>query len=169
MARIQTDEPVRVRHLMKTDYEEVSRIYREVIREYLGLLREAGTDELAQERRSIVRTLPGGLLEFYSQAGCSFVALSGERTEGFILAQPIQWMNFDDRVLWLEFIAVRRVFRGRGLGSALLSSTKAWGARRGISCMFTTLNPNNGASKALLSRAGFEVREWLTASLAGHG
>ena len=169
MARIETDEPVRVRHLRKTDYEEVSRIYGEAIREYLELLRKAGKDELAQERRSIARSLPRRLIEFYSESGCSLVALSRRKAEGFILAQPIRWMNLDDRVLWLEFIAVRRAFRGRGVGSSLLSSTKMWGARRGISCMFTTLNPNNEASKALLRRAGFEVREWLTANLTGHG
>jgi len=168
VARIETDEPVRVRHLRKTDYEEVSRIYREAIQEYLGLLKKAGKEELAQERRSIVRTLPRSLFEFYSETGCSFVALSGERAEGFILAQPIRWMNLDAYVLWLEFIAVRRAFRDRGVGSALLRSTKGWGARRGIGCMFTTLNPNNEASKALLGKAGFEVREWLIANLGGH-
>ena len=114
--------------------------------------------------------LPLGELEFYSEVGCSFVALSREKVVGFILAQPVRWMSPSpgplrgDTCLWLEYIAVTRAFRNQGVGSALLSSVKGWGARQGIGCMFTTLNPNNKESRGLLRRAGFEVGERLTAS-----
>jgi ribosomal protein S18 acetylase RimI-like enzyme len=164
MTAVKTEEPVIVRRLKKTDYEEVSSIYRGVIEEYLLFLKRAGKEEFARERRSLVRTVPRGHFEFYSRVRCSFVALARGRAVGFIMAQPVPWTDFVDRVLWLEFIAVRRAFRGRGVGFALLSSVMAWGARRGIGSVFTTLNPNNEASKALLCKAGFEVRERLTAT-----
>ena len=109
-------------------------------------------------------TLPLGEFEFYSQVGCSFVALSRERVVGLILAQPVRWMSPGNYTLWLEYIAVTRAFRNQGVGSALLSSVKQWSARQSVGCMFTTLNPNNEESRALLRKAGFEVREWLTAS-----
>jgi GNAT superfamily N-acetyltransferase len=165
MARVKASGQVRVRHLGKTDYETVSQIYSESIREYLASLRKAGKDqELARETKGITRTLPLGEVEFYSEVGCSFVVLSREKVVGFILAQPVRWMSPGNRTLWLEYIAVTRAFRRKGVGSALLSSVKKWGARQSIGCMFTTLNPNNEESRALLRKAGFEVREWQTAS-----
>jgi|GEM_PF-4767990 len=180
MARVEASGQVRVRHLGKTDYETVSQIYSESIREYLASLRKAGKDqELARETKGIAHDstftelarahhltliLPLGEVEFYSEVGCSFVALSREKVVGFILAQPVRWMSPGNRTLWLEYIAVTRAFRRKGVGSALLSSVKKWSARQSIGCMFTTLNPNNEESRALLRRAGFEVREWQTAS-----
>jgi RimJ/RimL family protein N-acetyltransferase len=165
MARAEASGQVRVRHLGKTDYETVSQIYSESIREYLSSLRKAGEDlELAARAHQLTLILPLGEVEFYSEVGCSFVALSREKVVGFILAQPVRWMSPGNRTLWLEYIAVTRAFRRKGVGSALLSSVKEWGTRESIGCMFTTLNPNNEASRALLRRAGFEVREWLTAS-----
>jgi hypothetical protein len=54
MARVEESGQVRVRHLRKTDYETVSQIYSESIREYLASLRKAGKDqELARETKSI--------------------------------------------------------------------------------------------------------------------
>jgi GNAT superfamily N-acetyltransferase len=143
----------------------VSRIYAETVREYLASLRKAGMDqELAWERKSIALNLPLEEFEYYSEIGCSFIALSREKAVGFILAQPVRWMSPSNCTLWLEYIAVTRAFRNQGIGSALLSSVKEWGARRNVDCMFTTLNPNNAESRALLRKAGFEVREWLTGS-----
>jgi GNAT superfamily N-acetyltransferase len=168
MARTGTGEHITIRHFQKTDYRVVSRIYSGTIREYLASLRKAGKDkELVRERRSIMLTLPLGEFEYYSEVGCSFVALSREKVVGFVLAQPIRWLieiPSSNHTLWLEYIAVTRAFRNQGVGSALLSSVKRWGVRQGIGCMFTTLNPNNEESRGLLCRAGFEVREWLTAS-----
>jgi GNAT superfamily N-acetyltransferase len=155
-------EHVRIRHLLRTDYEKVSRIYGEVIREYLAILRKERSSEYRLESRSITRTIPFKLFEFYSEAGGSFVAVLDTKVVGFILAQPVQ--DLDGRAIWLGFVAVARGFRNRGVGLALLSSVKTWGAGQGIGRMFATLNPNNGASKALLNRAGFEVREWLAAN-----
>ena len=109
-------------------------------------------------------TLPLEEFEFYSEVECSFCALSREKVVGFVLAQPVRWMSPSNHTIWLEYIAVTRAFRNQGVGSALLSSVRKWGARQSVGCMFTTLNPNNEESKALLRKAGFEVREWLTAS-----
>ena len=171
MARARTDEHAAIRHLRKTDYRAVSRIYGETIRQYLAFLKKAGSaQELAREKRSIMLTLPPGEFEFYSGVGCSFVALSREKVVGFILSQPVRWMSpspgplCGDTCLWLEYIAVTRAFRNEGVGSALLSSVKGWGARQSIGCMFTTLNSNNEESKGLLRKAGFEVGDRLTAS-----
>jgi RimJ/RimL family protein N-acetyltransferase len=161
-ARTGTRRHARIRRLGKTDYREVSRIYSEAIREYLNWKEREGKDELAEERRSIARTLPFKSFEFYSEAGGSFVASLNGRAIGFILAQPVQ--DLDGRILWLDFIAVRPAFRRQGVGLALLSSVRKWGAKQNIGRTFTTLNPNNEASKALLRGAGFEVREWLTAN-----
>jgi GNAT superfamily N-acetyltransferase len=164
VARARTNGHVRVRHLRKTDYGTVSQIYSETIREYLASLKKAGKDrELESERVSMTLTLPSREFEFYSEVRSSFVALSREKVVGFILTQPVRWMNLDDWILWLEYIAVTPAFRNQGVGSALLSSVRGWGARQGIGRMFTTLNPNNEASGALLRSAGFEVREWRTA------
>jgi GNAT superfamily N-acetyltransferase len=151
---------VKVRHLRRTDYKTVSRIYSETIQEYLTSLKKAGTDELMRERKSIALTLPRGAFKFYYEVGSSFIALSREEIVGFILAQPVRWMNLDNQVLWLEYIAVTPALRNQGVGSALLSSIKDWGTRRSIGFMFTTLDPNNEASGALLRSAGFEVRDW---------
>lgn len=164
MARAGANKHVIIRHLRKTDYGGVSRVYSGTIQKYLALLRKAGRDQELREMKSIAQTLPLEEFEFYSEVGCSFVALSREKVVGFILAQPVRWMSPGNRTLWLEYIAVTRAFRRKGVGSALLSSVKKWGTRQNIGCMFTTLNPNNEASRTLLRRAGFEVREWQTAS-----
>jgi RimJ/RimL family protein N-acetyltransferase len=152
---------VEIRHLLRADFKEVSRIYGEVIREYLAWLRRKRRGEFASERRSMARSIPFESLEFYSKIGGSFIALSKGRIVGFILAQPVQ--DLDNRILWLDFVAVARAFRNQGVGSDLLLSVREWGAGQGISRMFATLNPNNEASRTLLRRAGFEVREWLAA------
>lgn len=166
-ATMRTVEGVTFRRLRRTDYKTVSKIYANTVQEYLASLEDEGSDpELLRERKSIVLNLPPRVLEFYDHAGSSFVALFDEEAVGFILAQPVRWIDFDDKVLWLEYIAVARGFRYRGVGSALLESVKEFGASHKIRCMFTTLNPNNDASKALLRKAGFEVRDWLTARRA---
>ena len=155
---------VRTRPMEKTDYAMVSRIYRGAVREYLTSLGKARRDqELRAGRRSTRLTLPRGAFGFYARSGCSFVATSRNKIVGFILTQLINWMNMDSKVLWLEYIAVSPAFRGRRVGSALMASARKWAARRGINCRFTTLNPDNRASRALLLKGGFEVRKWLTA------
>ncbi|MDV3278218.1 MAG: GNAT family N-acetyltransferase [Nitrososphaerales archaeon] len=164
MKRNEAAESVRTRPIEKADYMTVSRIYREEVKGYLTSLRKARRDqELREERRSIRPNLLRGEFEFYQKVGCSFVAVSRNKIIGFILTQPISWMNMDSRVLWLEYIAVSPAFRDRGVGSALMASARKWAARRSISCRFATLNPDNKASRALLRKGGFEVRKWLTA------
>ncbi|MDG6902361.1 MAG: GNAT family N-acetyltransferase [Nitrososphaerota archaeon] len=155
---------IRTRPIETTDYAAVSRIYREAVREYLTSLGKARRDrELGPGRRSAWSTLPRGAFGFYARSGSSFVATSRNKIVGFILTQPISWMNMDSKVLWLEYIAVSPAFRHLGVGSALMASAKKWAAKRGIGCRFTTLNPDNRASRALLQKGGFEVRRWLTA------
>jgi len=159
-----TVEHVKTRPIAKTDYADVSRIYRGAVEEYLAWLgKTRSVQELRTERRSMRLTLPHGLLDFYSKFGSSFVATSGGNTIGFVLTQPIRWMNMDSKVLWLEYIAVEPAFRSRGVGSLLLATAKKWADRRGIHYMFTILNSNNEPSRTLLLKNRFEVRKWMTA------
>jgi GNAT superfamily N-acetyltransferase len=163
-AGVKISQGVRIRPIEKTDYAVVSRIYREAVREYLASLSKARREqELGTGRRPTWSTLSPRAFGFYASGGSSFVATSRSRVVGFILTQPIRWMNMDSRVLWLEYIAVSPSLRNQGVGSALMESARKWAVRRGISCRFTTLNPDNKASRKLLLNSGFQVRRWLTA------
>ena len=137
---MRTDEGVSIWRLRKTHHKAVSRVYGQTIQEYLTSLRKAANDqELEREKRTMVLTLPPGAFGFYSKVGSSFVALSREKAVGFIMEQPM--VNLDGQALWLGYIAVAHGSRNRGVGSALLSSAKEWGARWSVGCMFATPTP----------------------------
>ena len=103
-------------------------------------------------------------LDFYVATHSSFAAIEKEKLVGFLLAQPLNWINDWDKTLWLEYIAVRPAHRRKGIGLALISAAKDFARKHEIKGLLGTLNVDNEESKSLLLRAGFEVKDWRTAS-----
>ncbi len=102
---------------------------------------------------------------FYTKTGYGFAALRDKKVTGYILAQPIDWAE-GPTIIYLDFMVVPPEFRWRGVGSALLNAVKEQAKKHAIHDLWTTLNVDNEASKRLLVRNGFEVREWLFVRLS---
>ena len=149
-----------IRLLRNRDYSGVREIYKTVRNEYLQY----------QRRRSgevydpVGPDLETSQLYFYVAAHSSFVAIENKKLVGFLLAQPLSWVNEWDKVLWLEYIAVHPANRRRGIGLALIAAAKDFSRKHHIKGLFATLNVDNEESKSLLLRAKFDVKDWRIAS-----
>jgi predicted N-acetyltransferase YhbS len=160
----QLKQKLQIKSLKTIHYRSVDGIYRGAVKEYLDELQTSGRlREFDRERATISLALPLKELEFYAKKGCSFVALIGRRVVGFILVQPLGWVSSAPRTLWLEYIAVAREHRHQGVGLSLLSAVKSHARQHGIHSMLATLNVDNAASRVLLTKSGFDVREWMIA------
>ncbi|OLD91809.1 hypothetical protein AUG86_00195 [Euryarchaeota archaeon 13_1_20CM_4_64_14] len=164
MPQTKLKQKLQIKPLKTIHYRSVDGIYRGVVKEYLDELQTSGRQrEFDRERATISRALPLKELEFYAKQGCSFVALIGRRVVGFILVQPLDWVGSAPRTLWLEYIAVGREHRHQGVGLSLLSAVKSYARQHDIQPMLATLNVDNAASRVLLTKSGFDVRNWMIA------
>ena len=93
--------------------------------------------ETESERRAcleIARALP----EWFNEAGIkamerdlkwetTFIAVEKDQVLGFITVKPI-----NDKALEILWMAIRREFRGRGIGTGLLRFVEMWAVERGF-------------------------------------
>jgi GNAT superfamily N-acetyltransferase len=149
-----------IRLLRKRDYSGVREIYKTVRNEYLRYQRRKS----GEVYDPVGPDLDMSQVEFYVATHSSFVAIENRKLVGFLLAQPLRWFSDWDKVLWLEFIAVRPAHRRKGVGLALTSAAKGFARRHDIKGLFTTLNVDNEESKSFLHKAGFDVKDWRIAS-----
>ena len=149
-----------VRLLRHRDYSSVREIYKAVSNEYLRCQRKRSGEVYDPVRLD----LDTSQLDFYVATHCSFAAIENEKLLGVLLAQPLRWVNDWDKVLWLDYIAVRAAHRRRGIGLALISAAKDFARKHRIKRLFTTLNIDNDESESLLLKAEFDVKDWRIAS-----
>src|SRR5207245_11067597 len=85
------------------------------------------------------------------------------RVRACTLVPPLDWVGSAPRTRWLEYIAVGREHRHQGVGLSLLSAVKSYARQHDIQPMLATLNVDNAASRVLLTKSGFDVRNWMIA------
>ena len=151
-----------IRHLRRADYSAVREVYKAVRNEYL----QYQIERSGEVHDPVGLDLVNSQLDFYTAAHSCFVAVADGKLVGVLLAQPLQWVNEFDKVLWLEYIAVDAAHRRRGVGLALVSAAKDFAQKNGIKGLFTTLNIDNEESKSLLLKAKFDVKNWRIASFS---
>jgi GNAT superfamily N-acetyltransferase len=148
----------KIRRLRYSDYESVKKIEGVVLHEYREYL------ERTRESDEVPAGIKKRYFDHYVKAQSSFVAIVSDEMAGFILCQPIPFTEGEERILWLDYIALLPRFRRKGIGSQLLSKAEGWAKRHRCSMLHTSLNPNNVESKRLLDRNGFTVKSWREAS-----
>jgi GNAT superfamily N-acetyltransferase len=149
---------LKIRRLQSSDYTAVARVEKVVLEEYRQYLKRTG------ERDEVPSGIKPAYFDHYVRTKSSFVALVDDEVVGFVLGQPMSFVDGEKRILWLDYIAVTPEFRRRGNGTLLLSSAEKWAKRHGCSFLYTTLNPNNAESKRLLGSNGFTVKSWNRAA-----
>ena len=148
---------VQVRPLRAGDYGKIREIERASIDEYRCYLKETGQVD------TVSYLVTPAYFEHYLKTGSSFVAETGGSIVGYILSQPTSFVHSHSKELWLEYVAVLSEYRGKGIGSLLLTELVRWAQKGSFNLLHTDLNPNNPESAGLLEKHGFEVRNWLAA------
>ncbi len=149
---------VEIRRLRLTDYRIVKRIEAVILNEYRRYLRHTG------EKDTVSSFIQPAYFDHYARTKSSFAAVSEGKVVGYILSQPILFAEGEEKIVWLEYIAVLPRYRKKGVGSMLLSEVESWARDHGFSKLYTSLNPNNKPSLRLLIRNGFEARSWREAT-----
>lgn len=151
-----------IRQMEEKDYEAFKSLFEEAYGEYLESLKDRDPQKYQKELKE-ERKVTHARFEFYLKTGSSFVAEDGE-VIGYVVSQTLNFMRGFDRLLWIEYIVVKRKFRRRGTGLALLSKLTEHAKRSNIDRIYTTINPENTASIKLHLKADFDVKSWRTAS-----
>ncbi len=100
----------------------------------------------------------------YARTGSSFVAEINGKVAEFILAKATSNIHGPSKQVWLEYVAVQPEARRKGVGRRLLSRVVEYAHKKGVTLLYTTLNPNNPESARLLVKQGFEIRDWKFAT-----
>src|SRR3989442_387509 len=129
-----------------------------IVDEYLQYLKRTG------EQDSVGRWISPGYFNHYVRTKTSFVAEANEKTVGFVLTQPTSYVHNMRAEIWLEYIAVLPRTRKMGIGSKLMAKVIDYAKSHKVGLLYTTLNPNNKESARLLTKHGFEVKDWKEAS-----
>lgn len=151
-----------IRQMEDKDYEAFKGLFEEAYGEYLESLRDSDPQKYQKELKE-GRKVTRARFEFYLKAGSSFVAEDGE-VIGYVVSQTLNFMRGFDRLLWIEYIVVKKKLRRRGIGHALLSRLTEHARQSNADRIYTTINPDNTASINLHLKAGFDVKDWRTAS-----
>lgn len=149
---------IKIRRLASADFGAVKKIERLSQDDYRRYLRRTG------EKDVVAPFIGSEYFNHYVGANSSFVAEVDGRVVGFILSKPIPFMHGEEKVVWLEQIMVLPEYLRKGVGSRLLSRVVNWAKRHKFNLLYATLNPNNIASRRLLEKHGFEVKDWKRAS-----
>jgi len=152
-----------IRLIEEKDYEAFRRLFEEAYDEYLESLRPENPQQYLLERQER-REVTHQRFNSYLRTGSSFVAEEDGKVVGYVASQTINFMHGVDRLLWVEYIVVQSRFRKRGVGLALLNKLIDYAKRSGVDRIYTTINPDNEASIRLHLKAGFNVKDWKTAS-----
>ncbi len=146
-----------IRPLQSSDYPAVASIEKAVLEEYGQYLRRTG------QRDEVQSGIRPAYFDHYVRNKSSFVALVDGEVVGYVLSQPMFFVDGERKTLWLDYIAIKPRFRRKGVGSSLMSRVERWATHHGCNVLYTNLNPNNAASKRLLDRKGFTVSKWMKA------
>ena len=149
---------VRIRKLVARDYRSVKKIERVMVDEYLGYLKEIGEED------PIEPWITPEYFNHYVRAQASYVAEVARKLVGFILVQPTSFVHGAQREIWLEYIAVQPASRRKGIGTMLMSTVIEYANTHDTPLLYTTLNPNNKESIQLLTKHGFELKDWKEAT-----
>ncbi|MFX0097804.1 MAG: GNAT family N-acetyltransferase [Candidatus Hodarchaeota archaeon] len=151
-----------IRQIEDKDYGAFKDLFEEAYGEYLESLKDRDPQEYQRELEE-GRKVTRARFEFYLKTGSSFVAEDSE-VIGYVVSQTLNFMRGFDRLLWIEYVVVKKKFRRRGIGLALLRKLTEHAKRSNIDRIYTTINPDNMASIRLHLKAGFDVKDWRTAS-----
>ncbi|MFX0069375.1 MAG: GNAT family N-acetyltransferase [Promethearchaeota archaeon] len=151
-----------IRQIEEKDYEAFKGLFEEAYGEYLKSLKDMDPQKYRKELEE-GRKVTRARFEFYLKIGSSFVA-EDSKVIGYIVSQTLNFMRGFDRLLWIEYVVVKKKFRRQGIGFALLLKLIEYAKRSNIDRIYTTINPDNKASIKLHLKAGFDVKNWRTAS-----
>jgi L-amino acid N-acyltransferase YncA len=153
-------QKVIVRELEERDYEVFKRLFDEAFLEYLEFLKRGKTRQYMKELRGR-REISRSGFDFYLRTGSSFVAEENGEAVGYIASQRVPSMHGVD--LWIEYVVIRKEFRRRRIGLALLQKLIDYAVISSIDRIYAFINPDNEPSMRLHSRAGFNVEDWKIA------
>jgi L-amino acid N-acyltransferase YncA len=148
------------RRVKEKDFEFFKRLFDQAFVEYLELLKQRNPQQYLKElkeRREVTRSG----FDFYLKTGSTFVAEENGEAIGYVAGQRVPSMHGVD--LWIEYVAIQKEFRKRGLGLALLQKLIGYAASSDIDRIYAFINPDNEPSIGLHSRAGFSIEDWKIA------
>jgi len=152
------------RQLAKNDYEPYKKLFAEAYCEYLEGLKQNSLQHYQKEIQN-KREVTLSRFNFYLNTGSSFAAEKDGAVVGYVATQTIPYMRGHDKVLWIEYIVTKREHRRQGIVTALIKKLKGHATKHRIDSIYATINPDNKASIKLHEKAGFNVKNWITASL----
>jgi ribosomal protein S18 acetylase RimI-like enzyme len=156
-------DDVIIRQLEESDFGAYKALFDEAYSEYLEFLRRGNPTQYTRELKK-TRTVSRARFDFYLKTGSCFVADENSEVVGYVASQTVPFMRGFDRLLWIEYIVVQKSFRRLGIGFALLRRLIEHAKAMGIGGVSTTINPDNEASVGLHVKAGFDVKDWKSAS-----
>ena len=93
----------------------------------------------------------------FVEAGWSYVAEVGDEVVGYLLAQPIAFVEATPLTVWVEEVAVHPDHRRRGVATALYRALGDAARAAGAKAVLTRLDRDDAAALALHRRVGFQV------------
>lgn len=154
---------MRVRLLQEKDFEACKRLFDEAYSEYLEFLRHKNHEqflEAVEEKEEVTREG----FNFYLQARTSYVAEENGKVIGYVASQTTPSLHGINKTLWIEYIVVQQKLRRQKIGLALLRKLLDYARHAGIERLCATINPDSPASIQLALKAGFDVKDWKTAT-----
>jgi len=153
-----------VRQLAKEDYKSYRKLFDEAYYEYLEDLKQSNLQQYRKELQD-KRRVTSFRFKFYVNTGSSFVAEKGGEVIGYVASQTVNYQHGVDRLLWIEYIVTKKEHRRQGVATLLLKRLIDHAKHERIDRIYTTINPDNTASIKLHQKLGFDVKNWITASL----
>ena len=153
-----------IRKLNQKDREAYKLLFDEAYSEYLWSLRYSNPEQYQKEKCEM-RNVSHERFDFYRKTGSSFVAQEKGRVIGYVASQIINYQHGVDKLLWIEYIVTKKEYRRQGVATLLLKKLVDHAKRNRIDRVYTTINPDNTASIKLHQKLGFNVKNWMTATL----
>lgn len=152
-----------IRPMQTEDYDSLraldDAVMRYCARAFLGF----DWDTATPERREGQRAITPDAFAFYAQTGCSFVAVDGAGSVGYVLAQPLRNFDLEPLAVWVEDISVHPDEQRRGVATALYGALRSYGEAAGATVILAGIHVDNAASLALHEGVGFAIHETRTA------
>ena len=153
-----------IRRLTKEDYKPYKQLFDEAYCEYLEDLRQNNPQQYRKELQD-QRKVTSSRFNFYLSTGSSFVAEKDGEVIGYVASQTVDYQHGVDKLLWIEYIVTKKEHRTHGVATLLLKKLIDHAKLKKIDRIYTTINPDNTASTKLHRKLGFNIRNWITASL----
>lgn len=153
-----------VRQLAKEDFEPYRRLFDEAYYEYLENLKHSNLPRYRKEVQD-KRKVTSSRFNLYLKTGSSFAAEKNGEVIGYVASQTINYQHGVDKLLWIEYIVTKKEHRRHGVATLLLKKLIDYAKHEKINRIYTTINPDNAASVELHRKLGFDVKNWIIASL----